>query len=178
MKYQRKQQEIICNNCQKSFLKDVSEIKRNLIKGMNNYCSKKCSSSTPQKLAQLEKYRNKDMSLLNPGNRKDQYSIFREHLRRAKRRQKDCDLTLYQMKEVWDRQQGICVYSKVKLIPWRSSKKADFLYTMSLDRINSSLGYTKDNIQFISICMNHLKNKMSHEQMLEVLQIIKKDKVF
>ena len=40
---------------------------------------------------------------------------------------------------------------------------------MSVDRINSSKGYVKDNIQFISIAMNHLKNNMTHEQMIEIL---------
>ena len=45
---------------------------------------------------------------------------------------------------------------------------------MSLDRKDSSIGYIKSNIQFISIAMNHLKNNMTEEQMQEMLAVLKK----
>ena len=38
---------------------------------------------------------------------------------------------------------------------------------------DSSLGYIKGNIQFISIAMNHMKNNMSHNETLELIEILK-----
>ena len=42
----------------------------------------------------------------------------------------------------------------------------------SVDRIDSSKPYIKDNIQFVSRNMNYAKNIMSHEQMLEFIKLI------
>ena len=52
-------------------------------------------------------------------------------------------------------------------------KTHNIFYTISLDRKDSNLGYIKENIHFISIAMNHLKNSMSEENMQEILTILK-----
>jgi len=66
----------------------------------------------------------------------------------------------------------LCVYSKVQLIhPTPGSNS--HLYTASVDRIDSSLGYVKGNVQFISIAMNHMKANMSDEDMFKLLAILK-----
>jgi hypothetical protein len=36
----------------------------------------------------------------------------------------------------------------------------------SLDRIDSSKGYIKGNIQFVSVIANYAKNEMTHDEML------------
>lgn len=167
MAYKRKQQEIKCDGCNTLFNKDVSEIKRNTKLDRKNYCSRSCLG----KVIAVKNFTNRDTSHLNSANRKDEYSMFREHLRRAKRRGKEINLTLGQLKEQWDRQQGICVYSRVKL--QEVSKNNDPIYTMSLDRVDSSKGYVQNNIQFISIAMNHLKHDMTHNKMMEMLKILK-----
>ena len=63
--------------------------------------------------------------------------------------------------------------SKVSLTPASHLQPNSLIYTMSLDRIDSSIGYTKTNIQFISMAMNYLKNRMSHNEMLEMLAILR-----
>ena len=68
---------------------------------------------------------------------------------------------------------GICPYSKVTLEFVPKKGKSNPIYTISLDRKDSNLGYIKENIQFISIAMNHLKNSMSEENMQEILTILK-----
>lgn len=173
MSYKRKQQEIVCENCNGAFMKDVSEIKRNSNIGRKNYCSISCSKSIKSNLEHLSSVRSTDVSNLKPGNRLDEYSLFRQHLRRAIRRKTFCNLTLEEMKEVWDSQNGICVYSNIKMIEASYKEYNDPIYTMSLDRINSDIGYIKSNIQFITIAMNYLKNSMTDEKMREVLQILR-----
>ena len=80
------------------------------------------------------------------------------------------------MLDVWNKQQGICIYSKVQLQKCSNINFNDRVYSMSLDRIDSSKGYVKDNIQFISIAMNYLKNSMTHQEMLEIIELIKNSK--
>ena len=171
-KYKRKQEEVQCCYCKTIFKKDVSEIKRSLKVGRLHYCSMKCSKSIPSNIEHLKKVGNRDIAHLNPSNRRDEFSDFREHLRRASRRNKSFDLSLQDLKDQWDKQNGLCVYSKVELIhPTPGSNS--HLYTASVDRIDSSLGYVKGNVQFISIAMNHMKANMSDEDMFKLLAILK-----
>lgn len=165
--------EVPCEFCGVTFTKLLKEYNRSEKIGRKHYCSRTCASSTKEKLALLAKVNPKDASHLNSQNRLDEFTLFRPHLRRAKARKHFCDLTLEQMKEVWNKQQGICVYSKVKLQIADYKKENNPIYTISLDRIDSNIGYTKDNIQFISVAMNHLKNKMSHEEMLTIINILR-----
>ena len=40
-------------------------------------------------------------------------------------------------------------------------------YRASLDRIDSDITYTKDNIQFVCTCVNFMKNQYTNEQIVE-----------
>ena len=171
-KYKRKQQEMICEECSTKYLKAKSEVVRNLRLGRKSFCSISCAGKGWANIEHLAKVR--DTSGLTPDNRRDEFSMFRAHLRRALKRGKECDLTLEHMKEVFDKQDGKCIYSGVKLVETDNKVKNDQIYAISLDRTDSSKGYVIGNIQFVSIAMNHLKNSMTHEQMLETLEIIKK----
>jgi|688.fasta_scaffold587394_2 hypothetical protein len=172
-KYTRKKVELQCNHCKKIYLKDESEHKRNVKLKRIEYCSIICSKKSDKNVERLLQYRNKDLSKLKADNRKDCYSPFREHLRRAKRRDAFSNLTLEHLKEVWEKQNGICPYSKVKLLNSSNTKTNNPIYTLSLDRIDSSKGYVEGNIQFVSIAMNHMKGNMAHDKVLELLEIIK-----
>lgn len=171
MKQIRKKLEVQCYSCNAIILKDDSEVKRNERLGRNNFCSISCSKKTPENLEMLTTHRNS--AHLNAGNRRDEFTGFREHLLRAKRRAQNVDITLEDLKETWNNQQGICPYSKVKLEFVNQKSRNNPIYTMSLDRINSNLGYIKGNIQFISIAMNLMKNSMTEEEMKELLLILK-----
>jgi hypothetical protein len=45
-----------------------------------------------------------------------------------------------------------------------------------VDRIDSSKGYVKGNIQFTSIVCNHAKNGMSDIEMKEWIKLVRSDK--
>ena len=169
-KYKRKQEIIQCYQCGKDFEKDSSEVKRNLQLGRKMFCSRNCvgNHNTP---ILLEQQRRTDH--LNPANRKDEFSKFRKHLRKIRDRDPNCNITLEDMLEIWNQQEGKCVYSKVELQPSKNKQSNNQIYTLSVDRIDSSKGYIKDNIQFISIAMNHMKNNMTHQETLELIEILK-----
>lgn len=178
----RKQEEVICENCSNAFMKDSSEVKRNNKLGRKHFCGLSCSAKYHSVLTSkevLEKWTLSDENKKHLENictnRRDEYSPFRDYFRRVKRRSVSkglvFDLTLDDLKEQWQRQKGICPYSGVKLkLP--NGEKLPPNYMASLDRIDSNLWYVKGNIQYISTTTNYAKNDMSHEEMLSFCKII------
>ena len=171
--YIRKKVELPCNQCGQIFLKDESEFKRSESKGMKHYCSLRCIGLSSYE--HLKQYDNS--SNLVSDNRRDEYSGLRVHLSRARSRNKDVTVTLQHLKEVWDRQHGRCIYSGVELVHPIKNELADPIRTSSLDRIDSSFGYVDGNVQFISVAMNHMKGTMTHQQTIELINIIKQSYV-
>jgi hypothetical protein len=166
----RKQELVICSNpeCKKEFYKDSSEITRNNKIGRKNHCSLKCSGYSNHK--HLKSYSNENKKYLEPGNLRDKYTGLREHYRRVKKRKHDYNITLDDLLDLWNEQNGICIYSGVKLV--HPNNGGNNLNTASLDRIDSNLGYVKGNLQFISIICNQAKNNLSHKEMLEFIKKI------
>ena len=77
------------------------------------------------------------------------------------------DLDLPYLKELWESQNGKCVITGVDLNLSPSSNKN---YQASLDRIDSSKGYTEDNVQWIHKDVNFLKQDFSEKELLEWCQ--------
>jgi len=170
----RKQELTICNNpeCGLEFLKDKSEINRNKKIDRKNYCSLSCSGKMNNK--HLLKYVNENVKYLLEvtNNKRDDYTGLREHYRRLKKRKHEINVTLEDLLEQWNNQNGICVYSGIQLVHPNYRGNRSNLNTSSLDRIDSNKGYIKGNLQFVSIICNQSKNNLSHEDMLNFCDII------
>jgi hypothetical protein len=168
----RKTITIKCDYCKKDFDKIKIEYERASKRGYNHhYCSRTCAGKVSVKNIPKEK---KTWGHLLGRNNSDDYTDFRYYLRTASRRLKDCDITLEDLKTVWCEQNGICPYSGIKLQLSRYTKVVkNPIYSASLDRIDSSKGYVKGNIQFVSRPINYMKNNMSHEQTIELIEILK-----
>lgn len=112
--------------------------------------------------------------------RHDEYSQFREHLRRIRRRKKHYDITLEDLKEIWDSQDGICPYTKIKLTNPSGNKEKDNKIPKhmlaSIDRIHPEFGYIKENVQFVSMLINFAKWNLTDVEIREFITIIKKSK--
>ena len=90
---------------------------------------------------------------------------------------RDRNISIEYLKEIWEKQEGICPYLGIKLtINTYGKIKKDPVTSASLDRIDSSKGYIKGNIQWISRSMNYLKNDMTNQQVLEVIELIYKQR--
>lgn len=175
----RKLTEFRCDHCGKLETKPTSEYNRNIRLGKRNFCSRSCAASfnnkNRSKKQSLHSNSEENKSHLKSicDNKKDEYTLFRYTLRNAKKRFKKFNLTLECLKSLWEEQKGICPYSKVSLVlPTYKDTVKDIRYRASLDRIDSSKGYIKGNVQFISTSINYLKGEMSHEDTIEFLQII------
>ena len=118
--------------------------------------------------------------ILNRGYvKKDSKCPFKYILRMLNRpNRKPCNLEIEDLKKVWEESGGVCAYTKIKLIlPIGSANPNPVIsYKMaSIDRIDSSKGYTKGNIQYVSRNINYAKGILSHQEMLDFIDLIKKD---
>ena len=170
-KQNRKLITIKCDYCGKEFEKPLSEYNRNIKLGRANYCSRVCSG----KMCNKNNKQKGNISCLNPSNRRDQYTPFRYYFRNTKKRFKDFNLSLEYLKQLWEKQKGICPYTGIKLqLAEYKTNHNNPIYTASLDRIDSSKGYIIGNVQFISTAINYMKNNMSHKDTIILCNIIAK----
>ena len=170
---------VICDNCGKEFERPLKEVKRIQSKGRHLYCSRECVSrglSKARKGVSTGPASDKMLEHIKKicNNRKDEYTPFRYTFRSVNKRFKDVDITLDDLKQLWEEQNGICPYTGLKLILPETSNinSIDFFHRASLDRIDSSKGYIKGNIQFVSTPINLLKSNKSSESVKKFLKEI------
>lgn len=171
----RKLATFICDNCGKEAEKPASELKRNLNLGRKNFCSRQCAAiynnthrhypASEKVLQHLETIRHANI---------DEFTPFRYTLRNVKRRFKEVDIDLCYLRDLWESQKGLCPYTHMELIlPTNGNiKDIPFERRASLDRIDSSLGYIKGNVQFVSTPINLMKSEMSDLQTKRFLKTI------
>lgn len=168
MKYVRKMAKFTCWTCKEEFEKPESEIKRNEEKGRRNFCSRKCLGKSNN--AHLWKFHGRGTT--KGTIRTDEFTGLRDFIRRSRRRKHDSSITKEDLLEVWKKQEGICPYTGIKLIK-PGTKGVNYpITTASLDRIDSSIGYIKENVQFISMSINFMKNTLTHEETIKLCKTI------
>jgi hypothetical protein len=161
-----------CGN-EKEF--DFRDIKRERVKG----CGCQQNSLQLRELARKRvlEYRKKGIFKTTGGDfYPKENREFKYILRKIKsnKKRKECFITIDDLKEIWKKQNGVCPYTKIELkLPTTSKPNPDISYNVaSVDRIDSSKPYEKNNIQFISRNANYAKNILTHEQMLKFINII------
>jgi hypothetical protein len=169
--------ELICETCGKRFERRESEVKRNRKRGRKTYCSLSCVGHANHKHLKARPEN------LIAGNRRDDLSPFGYVMKCIKNKhpgrgggggRKSCQITLEDIKEQWDKQSGICPYTGWPL-KLREHSRHNLEYTpdrASLDRIDSSKPYTKDNIQFVSMIAQFAKNRWSGEELLNFCKAV------
>jgi len=94
---------------------------------------------------------------------------YRGAYRRALKKQLPFDLSLSDLSEAYDRQNGNCFYSGIQMhIKRRSQSELHDPYKMTLDCVNPDKGYVKDNIVWCIYCVNSLKQKMEKKEMMQI----------
>lgn len=168
---------VVCEYCGAEHEKTVSEYNRKMKLGTPFYCNNVCSSKTPKNLAHINRVKSDYDITQHSGNRRDEFSHVKEHLRRAQRRKKwKCDLTLDHLKELWDNQQGKCALTTlpIKITPVTTAGHCDLRTEASLDRIDSNVGYLIGNVQWVSASINLAKRDMTNEMILEWIDSIRR----
>lgn len=75
--------------------------------------------------------------------------------------------------ELWDQQNGLCAYSGLPL-----SIEANHPHVVSLDRVDSSKGYVKGNLQLVSWMVNKMKQDFGEDLFLEVCFKITENRIW
>jgi hypothetical protein len=180
-----KKTKIICATCNKEHEIRLGDYNRKIRAGQDEfYCSLKCAGKADYKNnpKKLEKNRG-NISLLKgyEANRLDEYSPFRYHANKARSRSKQkgykTNITAkYLKEEIWDKQNGICPYTGIKMELGRTSAEEDIKKTpikASLDRIDPNIGYIKGNVEYVCYCINVMKNDFTKEEMINFINQIK-----
>lgn len=165
---------INCSFCNKEFEKETRYVKAAEKKGRSHYCSRACSGKNNLILGKerIDAWNHslKNREHLNDVkyNRCDEYTGFRTLLASCNKRSKVCDVDLIYIKEIWNKQHGKCAITGVDL---QLKKGYNKNFQASIDRIDSSLGYVKGNIRFVSVSVNWLKNNLDDNHVMEFIQI-------
>lgn len=86
-----------------------------------------------------------------------------------KRRPTDNPITLDQLMELWHEQEGQCAVSKIHMT-WAMGETTPT--SISIDRIDSDLGYTLCNVRLICTQVNIFKGRWSDVQMVKMAKAI------
>jgi hypothetical protein len=165
--------EVECTVCKKRILRNRSEVNRNAKLGRRVYCSRNCCGK--DNVGNIpEENRRGDISKLRADNRADEYSMFRVfmhriNLRVRERRHKASDLTLQDLKEQWEKQDGVCPYTGWKMLSPKNSNvgRPRSPAMASLDRIDSSKGYVKGNVEFVCFMAQCAKHTFRKKDVLD-----------
>ena len=173
-----------CSNCELEFEKELKEYNRQIKNGRSKfYCTLSCSKKTEENRTILKKALDIHPKKFIGGENQilsEQGKILRamkEFTRRIRRRKKfESEINPNDLYEIWVKQEGKCPYTKVLLIlPFNENYNlVSKNYKASLDRKNSMKPYSINNVQFVSISVNFLKNDMSDEEINEFFQLLKK----
>ena len=106
----------------------------------------------------VKKYRNKSTNTLEGYLAYRLYSV----KGRAKRKNTICDITVADLMSLYKEQKGLCKLSQVEMTCDGGRKKS----SLSIDRIDNTKGYTKDNIQMLCYIVNIMKLNMKSEELI------------
>jgi hypothetical protein len=144
-----------CSKCGKPFKKENKEYHRRVKMGKTDFfCGLKCL------YGDKSKFRDK------------KYVPFHLMMNRArygsKRKGWDFDLTVEYLYSLWEKQKGICPYTKIKMVLQGSQlKNEDVPNTASVDRIDYKKGYVMGNVELVCVAVNLAKSCFSKDCMLE-----------
>lgn len=98
-------------------------------------------------------------------------------LRTLRYRTKGSDLSCEYMLDLWNKQKGKCFYSEVDMIPYKYGKGRN-LFSASVDRIDSNLGYFIGNVVWCCWGCNAGKSTMTYQQYFDLCKaVVANDKV-
>lgn len=161
-----------CGSCGNNFKKDKKEYNRRIrLNKKEFYCSLSCGAKSPANIQHIKNNKSDYKVWEKAPYSGDEYSKFKRHLGSAKQRNKDFDLTLECLKNLWEEQNGTCPFTGFKLVNKSFSKKDKksklSIKTASLDRIDNSKGYVKGNVRFVSVMFNYARNNFEDEDVIE-----------
>lgn len=91
------------------------------------------------------------------------YERFHALKDRARKKDIQCNIDLQYLHELWNTQKGLCALSGIPMTYYFDSGRVPT--NVSVDRINSNLGYIKGNLQLVCMAVNQMKSDLTIEQL-------------
>ena len=98
-------------------------------------------------------------------------SFFNKYVTGALQRNKNWDIDIHDASKKLEQQNGLCALSGIKLDAGGSGCKLNEI-TASLDRVDNSTGYTKDNIQWVHKDINMMRGPLSVDKFIELCKLV------
>lgn len=160
---------LVCSFCGNTFERLPCEYRKSKARAVGEYkptCSNRC------RVEHLNKIR-----------RRDDFTPFRKMFYKTKftsRKHKQGNLTLEDVYNQWVKQDGVCPYTGVKMILPATShdSKGYSPKWASIDRVDSSKPYDKENIQIVCLSINFAKSSFSDSEFKAFIQEIIPNKLF
>ena len=90
--------------------------------------------------------------------------------RRSKEKNIYNDLTLDYLMYLWEKQSGKCALSGIPMTYKFYEGRVNT--NLSVDRIDSTKGYSKDNVQLVCMAVNQMKNDLSMVEFIELCEAV------
>jgi hypothetical protein len=173
--------EKICSKCKVSKLIKDFGVDRKTKSGYKFWC-KECSvafnrewrASNRTLARELDKkYRTKNKEKIKIKNKRRYQNLtldqkFEMLVNTAKKRKQfECSISVEYVKSIWQKQEGRCAYTKLPL-----TADANQLTTMSLDRIDSDVGYVEGNVQLVCVSINRMKLDYPEHQFIQLCHCV------
>lgn len=101
---------------------------------------------------------NKEKRICSPS------SDYRTRCQASDKSKHTVEITLVELHQLWDSQNGQCAITQMPMTFKRNDP-----YAISIDRIDSTIGYTRTNVQLVCQWVNFAKNKLSNDQIKSIL---------
>lgn len=155
--------QLTCKECGIQFQLLKKEYNRQLRRGRAPdffFCSLSCGKSHTNR--GNTNYKNNTKWRVGGDNHTDEFSPFRYYMKSIglRKDKHECDIDLAYLKELWESQQGRCAYTGLPLRTRNHKTGRALIDVASLDRIDSSKGYVKGNVQFVSAALNLAKSDL------------------
>lgn len=156
-----------CSKCKKWRPKSKFSIDNNSLHqnrgGLCNEC-KDC---------QRERYYHERQRLFEDNNLALRYKL-QQALKGTRRRSKEKniynDLTIDYLLYLWERQKGCCALTGIPMTYKFYEGRVNT--NVSVDRIDSTKGYSKDNVQLVCMAANQMKNDLSMEEFIKMCEYV------
>jgi len=99
--------------------------------------------------------------------------IFHSAKNNAKSKGREFLISRENIVDLFEKQKGLCYYTN-KPMYINIIDEANSNDSISIDRVDSSIGYTKDNIVLCRWIVNKIKNDLSLDYLLEIIRDINK----
>ena len=156
-----------CNKCKRWRPKSKFNVDNTFLHGNRGGLCRECKD------CQRERYYEQRNKLFEDDNLALRYKL-QQALKGTRRRSKEKniynDLTLDYLMYLWEKQHGKCALTGIQMTYKFYEGRVNT--NLSVDRIDSTKGYSKDNVQLVCMAANQMKNDLSIEEFVEMCEAV------